>query len=123
MAPMIDMVFLLLVFFMCVSTLADAERAKELELAESERSKVPEDLSDRGIVSVDSKGIIYLGERPVDPDELVVSVKALMGRKPDLRMVVRADKATPYREIRKTLKTLAEAGVSEVVYATFEKGA
>lgn len=123
MAPMIDMVFLLLVFFMCVSTLADADRAKKLELAESEQSKVPEDLSDRGIVSVDSKGILYLGERPVDANELVRSVKVLMGHKPDLRMVVRADKSTPYREIRKTLRTLADAGVSEVVYATFEKGA
>lgn len=50
MTPMIDMVFLLLVFFMTVSTLAQAERAKEVDLPESAESDVPgaSELSDRG---------------------------------------------------------------------------
>ncbi|HBR92976.1 MAG TPA: biopolymer transporter ExbD, partial [Opitutae bacterium] len=41
MTPMIDMVFLLLVFFMTVSTLAQADRAKKLDLPESAQSDVP----------------------------------------------------------------------------------
>jgi biopolymer transport protein ExbD len=52
MAPMIDMVFLLLVFFMCVSSMAQADKAIPLELPESEASKVPKDLSDRGTLSM-----------------------------------------------------------------------
>ena len=44
MTPMIDMVFLLLVFFMTVSTLAQADRQVELELPESASSDVPNDL-------------------------------------------------------------------------------
>ena len=49
MTPMIDMVFLLLVFFMTVSTLAQADRAKKLDLPPSAQSDVPEaeDLADR----------------------------------------------------------------------------
>ena len=37
MAPMIDMVFLLLVFFMCVSSLAQADKRTPVELPESWR--------------------------------------------------------------------------------------
>ncbi|MCC5788171.1 MAG: biopolymer transporter ExbD, partial [Opitutales bacterium] len=61
MAPMIDMVFLLLVFFMTVGTLAQADRTVELDLPESEESRVSEDLSGRGIISVREDGAIFLG--------------------------------------------------------------
>ena len=63
MTPMIDMVFLLLVFFMTVSTLAQADRAKKLDLPPSAQSDVPEaeDLADRGTLSLDADGTIYLG--------------------------------------------------------------
>ena len=47
MAPMIDMVFLLLVFFMTVASVAKSQRQVELDLPESEESKVPEDVSEQ----------------------------------------------------------------------------
>ena len=51
MAPMIDMVFLLLVFFMTVSTLA-REARPELELAVSTTAAVPAEAPPRDIVTV-----------------------------------------------------------------------
>lgn len=120
MAPMIDMVFLLLVFFMCVSSMADAEKAIPLDLPQSDQSKVPEDLSDRGSVSVDSKGNVYLGELQVDSQAMKKAIRELVQRKPDSRIVVRADKHTEYRFIRKVLKDCAEVGAYEVIYATYE---
>ena len=75
MAPMIDMVFLLLVFFMCVSTLAQAEKQAPVELPESQRSKVPDDLSGRGIISVDVDGTIYIGSREVELEDILKSME------------------------------------------------
>jgi hypothetical protein len=43
MAPLIDMVF-----FMCVSSLAQADRHLSIALPESAESDVPDDLSNRG---------------------------------------------------------------------------
>ena len=120
MAPMIDMVFLLLVFFMCVSSMADAEKSVPLDLPVSDQSKVPEDLSDRGTISVDVNGVVFLGERSVDSGEMKQAIRELIQRKPDSRIVLRADRRTEYRHIKEVLKDCAEVGAYEVIYATYE---
>jgi len=120
MAPMIDMVFLLLVFFMCVSSMADADKSVTLDLPTSDEAKVPDNLSDRGTISIDEKGSVYLGELVVERDSMKKAIRELIQRKPDSRIVVRADKRTEYRYIRDVLKDCAEVGAYEIVYSTFE---
>ncbi|WP_309387589.1 ExbD/TolR family protein [Cerasicoccus frondis] len=121
MAPMIDMVFLLLVFFMCVSTLAQADKAKPVTLPESIESDVAEDLSDRGVVTVDASGQAYLGERAVSKDEIKATLKSSLEQNPRLKVTVRADQATAYKDIKDVLKICSEAGAYEVIYATHQK--
>lgn len=120
MAPMIDMVFLLLVFFMCVSSMADAEKSVELDLPESENSKVPNDLSDRGTLSINAKGQVYLGMRIVDSAQLKKAIHQLIVNNPDSRIVLRADRTVEYKFIKKVLKDCAQAGAYEIIYATYE---
>ena len=120
MAPMIDMVFLLLVFFMCVSTLAQAEKNVQLELPESEESDVPEDLTDRGTVSVDASGQAYLGANPVTIEAMQATITESLQENPRLRILVRADQGAQYGDIKKVLKACSEAGAYEVIYATYQ---
>ena len=120
MTPMIDMVFLLLVFFMCVSSLAQADKKLKLDLAESAESKVPEDLTGRGVVSVDANGRVYLGATPVELDRLTDAVRVELSRRPGLRVLVRAERSVAFRDIKRVLKACAEAGAGEVIYATFQ---
>ncbi|WPJ95068.1 biopolymer transporter ExbD [Coraliomargarita algicola] len=122
MTPMIDMVFLLLVFFMTVSTLAQADRAKKLDLPESAQSDVPdvEDLPNRGTISLDAEGVIYLGTHAVSLSDMQNQMKASLAANPELRIHLRADQATPYHEIKKVLKACAEVGAYEVIYATYQ---
>ncbi len=121
MAPMIDMVFLLLVFFMCVSTLAQAERQIALELPESEQSQVPDHLAGRGIVSIDAEGGIYLGATAVDRAVLISSLRQSLREQPELTVQVRADRQTLYESIKPVLKACAEAGAFEIIYATHQR--
>ncbi len=120
MTPMIDMVFLLLVFFMTVSTLAQADRRLKLDLPESASSDVPEDLSDRGTISLDAAGRIYLGAQVQTLEWMQAKIKKSLGDRPDLRIHLRADQATPYAEIKKVLRACAEVGAYEVIYATYQ---
>jgi biopolymer transport protein ExbD len=120
MTPMIDMVFLLLVFFMCVSSLAQADKKLKLDLPESAESKVPEDLTGRGVVSVDGNGRVYLGATPVELDGLTDAVRVELARRPGLRVLVRAERSVAFRDIKRVLKACAEAGAGEVIYATFQ---
>ena len=117
---MIDMVFLLLVFFMCVSSLARLEKGVEVELPQSHESEVPSEVSDRGIVSVEGDGSVYLGGKRVGLEVLKTRLGGAIETNPRLQIVVRADGTTPFLEIRKVLKACAEVGAYEVIYATYE---
>lgn len=120
MAPMIDMVFLLLVFFMTVASVAKSQRLVDLELPESEESKVPEDASDRGILSVDAEGNFYIGDQPHTLEQIKAAITARIAAAPTTRVQIRADQNTEYESVRKLLKTAAEAGAYEIIYATYE---
>ena len=120
MAPMIDMVFLLLVFFMTVASVAKSQRTIELDLPESEESKIPEDASGRGILSVDADGLYYIGDQSRSLDEIKDSISARIRQDPELQIQVRADRTTEYAAVRKLLKAAAESGAYEIIYATFE---
>lgn len=120
MTPMIDMVFLLLVFFMTVSTLAQADRRVKLDLPESAQSDVPEDLSDRGTISLDAEGVIYLGATEQSLESMQAAIKASLAENPDLRIQVRSDQATAYSDVKKVLRACAEVGAYEVIYATYQ---
>jgi biopolymer transport protein ExbD len=118
MAPMIDMVFLLLVFFMCVSTLAQAEKGPAIDLPASTESKVPENLQDRATVSIEADGSVLIGKTKVDHPELMRRLKVTLGENPRMRLQVRADQNVSFAQVKIVLKTCAEAGAYEIIYAT-----
>ena len=117
---MIDMVFLLLVFFMTVASVAKSQKVVELDLPESDESKIPEDASDRGILSVDAEGNFYIGDQIRSLEDVKAAISSSIRANPDLRVQVRADQNTEYEAVRKLLKTAAEAGAYEIIYATYE---
>ena len=120
MAPMIDMVFLLLVFFMCVSSLAQATKSVPVDLPESAQSQVPDDLSNRGVVSVQPDGSVCVGAVPVTLEELASRLRVELARNPQLKIQVRAAGGAPFALIKPVLKICAEAGAVEIIYATHQ---
>ena len=120
MAPMIDMVFLLLVFFMCVSTLAQVDKNAPVVLPESERSRVPDDLDNRGIISLDKDGIVYIGGQSVSENDLRARLRESLAENPDLKIQLRADGQTSYADIKKILQICARAGAYKIIYSTYQ---
>ena len=120
MAPMIDMVFLLLVFFMTVASVAKSQRQIELELPESEESIVPEDASGRGILSVDASGAYFIGDQPHTLESIQTAIRTRIQSDPSTQVQVRADQATEYAAVQRLLKAAAEAGACEIIYATYQ---
>ena len=121
MAPMIDMVFLLLVFFMCVSSLSQAAKRAPVALPESTESRVPEDPGDRATVSVSADGSIFLGSEKSDLRQFGAVLKKALASNPRMRIQVRADRTTPFTEIRKVMRACAEAGAVDIIYATHQE--
>jgi biopolymer transport protein ExbD len=120
MAPMIDMVFLLLVFFMCVSVLAQADKTIELALPESSESQVADSFSNRGKISLDGEGKIFISAQNLTLEEMQNKIKEAIKMNPELKVQIRADKETHYDKIKEVLKACAEVGAYEVIFSTYQ---
>lgn len=120
MAPMIDMVFLLLVFFMCVSTLARFEKSAPIDLPESGQSRVADNFQGRGILSLDKEGVVHIGPQTVARDDLPGYLRESLARNPALKIQLRADRQTPYADIKKVLQICAQTGAYEIIYSTYQ---
>ena len=122
MAPMIDMVFLLLVFFMTASAMSQAGSKLELELPESSKAKVSQDFSNRLILSIDEAGSVFIGTRQIEQDELQPILLSFKESAPDGKLSLRAAKETPFSAVRSVISMAASAGIHNYLYASFEAG-
>jgi len=119
MAPMIDMVFLLLIFFMVASHINQLEKV-EIEVPVAENAKVPDELGDRRTVTIKEDGTIYLGTLPVDIEEVEPEIREHRKKVPGLKVYLRADKRLDHGEVRKVMEKCAAAGAAEIIFATYE---
>lgn len=119
MSPMIDMVFLLLIFFIVASAMVDLDKP-QVNLPTASASKVPDEISGRLNVSVDPNEQYYVGSVPVSLDVLKQRVSAELDLNPNLRVFIRSDEAVPYRINKKLMGACAEVGAVNLIYAAFE---
>lgn len=120
-APMIDMVFLLIVFFMCVSNWAQAEKQLELKLPLSKESSTEEDWNSQATVSIDANGTCYVGISQIEAETLSKRLKEATAKNPDFVINIRADRQTAYRHIRKVMQICGDAGIGQILYATYKE--
>lgn len=122
MAPMIDMVFLLLVFFMTASAMSQAGSKLELDLPESPEAAVAKDFSGRLIVSIAADGEVFLGTRALDDEVLKETLVAFRESQDGGKLTIRAAKDTPFSAIQGVMRQAAAAGIDSYLYATYQVG-
>lgn len=87
-APLVDMVFLLLLFFMLTYQVV-AEHGIEVSLPESETSQVQEKTEVE--IIVDAKGDLYINDTQINLDQLPEALNRLFTSK-DQPLIIRADR-------------------------------
>jgi biopolymer transport protein ExbD len=105
-SPLIDVVFLLLIFFVVTTSFRTPELPIELPEAEGEASSEPEVL----VVSIDASGEASIESEPIEPSALI---DRFSSAQPDA-IVVRADGAVSHRTVVRVLDAARRAGVSRV---------
>lgn len=119
-APMIDMTFLLLIFFMVTTKISKEQVKVEIKLPTAANATIPSDLSNRDIISIDGDGVYYIGQRKSDKKELTAYLKERFKVTPPLRIYVRADKNTPGKQIKELMRIASEAGAVNVIFGTYQ---
>jgi biopolymer transport protein ExbD len=117
-APLIDIVFLLLVFFMLTSTFLVPE-AIELELPESSSADVTETMPI--VVSLDQTGQLSLNGGGIELDQLRMALEPLLKQDADSAITLKSDARTEVQQLLKVMDEIRAAGGSNVALATQQK--
>lgn len=118
MAPMIDMVFLLLIFFMCASHMSVLQNIP-LDIPTATKAVVPRERPSRYVVNITSDGTVYGGNHEMSLAALRDSVKAQKEAWPDIKIYLRADKETEHKYVKKVMSAMAEAGIDDFIFGAF----
>ncbi len=119
-APMIDMTFLLLIFFMLTSKISKEQIKLDVALPVAANAVIPDDLSDRDIINIDGDGQYYVGNNPMSVEELTEYLNMRFEDFPPLRLYVRADRETPAKKIKELMRLSAEAGAIDVIFGSYQ---
>jgi biopolymer transport protein ExbD len=121
MAPMIDMVFLLLVFFMCASHLTREQKLK-LDIPIASKGVVPKERPDRWIVNITKDGTLYSGNMEVELKTLKDILKVKVEENPNQKIYLRADADTHHKEVKAVMNAMAEVGIDGFIFGVYTPG-
>jgi biopolymer transport protein ExbD len=122
MTPMIDVVFLLIVFFLVSSNLVQQETQMEIDLPAAQTGDLsPEDQGRHLIINIPREGEIFVGARPLDHKKLEKLLTFERGRQAEsLEIRIRTNRRVPYRAIEPVLIACAESGVWNVSFSVIQ---
>jgi biopolymer transport protein ExbD len=123
--PLIDVVFLLLIFFM-VTTTFDRHARLKVSLPESS-AKTSQQKQEPLVLSIDAKGNYFLNDRQLVNHQLETLQQALkktigLDKKDykDVALVLRADANTPHQSVVRAMDAASQIGLTRLSIATVE---
>ena len=119
MSPMIDMVFLLLIFFIVASQIID-EKPKVL-VPEAAAAIKPDKMEDRLMITITKDDEFFFRLQSVEFEELSIKIQQEFEANPELRILIRADSETKYKTNEKVMMACAEIGAVDIIFAATEE--
>ncbi len=115
--PLIDVVFLLLIFFM-VSTTFEHETQISIQLPEAsgeQTEQAPEELD----ITIDRHGVFYVNQLEVINtriDTLKIAMRKAVGEKRDLPVIINADANTPHQAVMTVMDAASQLGLLHITF-------
>jgi len=117
--PLIDVVFLLLIFFM-VSTTFEHQSRIQIELPEATAAATKPDDESLEII-IDVEGRYFIGDRQVVNTSLKTlkgAIRKAVGKREGIPVIIRADANTPHQAVVRALDATAQLGLIHISLAT-----
>ncbi len=106
MAPMIDCVFLLLIFFLVATTLKKVDKELPLELPDATAAIEVQQPENFTVISVDQTGAYYLDGTPISVSLLQGAVRSLGRESPEIKIRLDIDQRSEFRAAMQILDLL-----------------
>ncbi len=117
--PLIDVVFLLLIFFLVTSEFEDEERRLDIILPNATSAAPMAGKPREVVVDIDAEGTTYLRGDRTTVDELAAVLARVVERNPaNQSVVIRADRDTPFQPVVSVMDVCNRAGISDYTVTT-----
>lgn len=112
--PMIDVVFLLIIFFMAASKFAEVEADIELQLPEVVAAAPLTSAPKQRVVCVERDGAMQLDGEAISLSEITTRLASAQSEYPELSVVIRGDAACEFQHVAAALAACKDANISEL---------
>jgi biopolymer transport protein ExbD len=114
MTPMIDIVFLLMIFFLVASKLDEADRSIDVILPQASAAKPLTSKPREFVINIDREGNYFAGARPVRLEDLQQLLRQSAADNPQRQtVIVRADENTAHKFVVGAMDACVQAGVED----------
>ena len=117
-APMIDIMFLLLCFFIASQIYAQWESEIDIKLPTAQTGEIPNRLPSEIIVNVRADGTTIVNQRQLEREGLESLLTDIVNLYPGQPVLIRADKATAYEHVIGVLDLCRQADIWNISFAT-----
>jgi biopolymer transport protein ExbD len=112
MTSMIDIVFLLMIFFLVASKLDEADRSIDVVLPQASAARPLTSRPREFVVNIDRQGNYFAGARPVAVEELAALLRQAAADNPERQTVIlRADENALHKHVVGAMNACVEAGI------------
>jgi biopolymer transport protein ExbD len=122
MTPLIDVVFLLLIFFM-VSTSFDRDAELNIELPQASGKTSPTKKFTLEI-SIDSQGRYFINKKRVKNEKITTLMSAIeltLGNHKDVKLIISADRKTPHEAVIRAMDAASKMGLKNLTFSARQK--
>ena len=117
-APMIDIMFLLLCFFIAAQIYAQWESEIDIKLPTAKTGEVPDRLPAEIIINVRESGEMVVNQRLLDRSGLNDLLERIVAIYPGQPVLIRADKRTDYEHVIGVLDLCRQVDIWNISFAT-----
>lgn len=114
--PIVDVVFLLIIFFMVSTTFITVETGLPVDLPDAQMSVA--EPSNLPTVTVMKDGAVYFAGARVNESELVELVRTEINRSGNSTIVLRADRELPHGTAVRIMDLIKQAGAQRIAIST-----
>jgi biopolymer transport protein ExbD len=122
--PLLDVVFLLLIFFMVSTTFKDEARLR-VQLPQAQGEDVPATEPERIQIVIDRSGAFYVDDQAVvdqSPQTLMRALNGALGDRKPLPVLIQADAQTPHQAVMTAMDAAAELGLTRIAFSATRAG-
>jgi biopolymer transport protein ExbD len=117
-APMVDVLIVLLCFFIATWSFARKEMELDVKVPAAQSSKEPVSTVNQTVLNVKRNGTVVWNRKEVSLDELLPRLQSLARLYPDYAIILRGDERAAYKAIVSVLDICRAAGIWNVAFAT-----